>query len=150
MPRRLRLIFSPIACLLILLVPVARAQSSGKKKVTISLRPPSLHLSITGSASDLLQADAVTFNAFAAKVKADLDSIFRDYDIRGQSNSAKRLFTARLNLQQAAGENRLALETMASLLGCSRKPIDSLPEKVFVQDRSYRLRLTQRRQVGRL
>jgi subtilisin family serine protease len=120
------------ACLLVFLAPVAPSQTTGKKKVTSTSDLPRFTYPVTGSASDLLQADAVTFNAFAAKVKADLDSIFRDYDIQDKA-TLRRLFTAQLNLQQAAGENRLALETIASLQGVAEKPSDSLPERVFVR-----------------
>jgi hypothetical protein len=129
MPRRLRLIFSPIACLLILLVPVARAQSSGKKKVSNQSDLPRFTYSMSGPASDLVQADAATFSAFAAKVRADLDSIFRDYDIEDKA-TLRSLLSARVNLQLAAGENQHALETLAILLRFAEKPTDSLHEKI--------------------
>jgi len=124
-----RLYILAFTCFLILLVPEARSQTTGKKKVNNQSDLPRFTYPLTGSASDLLQADAASFNPFAAKVKADLDSIFRDYDIEGKA-TLRRLLSARLNLQQAAGENQLALETLASLLEVAEKPTDSLDKRL--------------------
>jgi subtilisin family serine protease len=115
-------------CLLILLAPV-RSQTTGKKKVNNQSDLPRFTYPLTGSASDLVQSDAATFNAFAAKVKADLDSVFRDYDIQDKA-TLRRLLSARVNLQQAAGEDQLALETLASLLKLAEKPTDSLDKRL--------------------
>jgi subtilisin family serine protease len=123
---------SAVACFLVLLAPVVHSQTSGKKKVSSQSDLPRFTYSMTGPASDLLQADAATFNAFAAKVRADLDSIFRDYDIEDKA-TLRSLLSARVNLQQAAGENRLALETTESLLKLSEKPTDSLETKVAIK-----------------
>jgi len=129
MRRHFRLWISAAACLLVLLLPVARAQPSGKKKAGNQSDLPRFTYSLSAPASDLLQADPATFNAFAAKVKADLDSIFRDYEIEDKA-TLRRLLSARVNLQQAAGEDQLALETLASLLKLAEKPTDSLHEKL--------------------
>jgi hypothetical protein len=61
-------------------------------------------------------------------VRADLDSIFRDYDIED-----KATLPVRVNLQQAAGQNQLALETIKSILKLSEKPTDSLEPKVAIK-----------------
>src|ERR1035438_4989421 len=76
--RRFRLLISAVACLVVLLAPGLRSQTSGKKKVSNQSDLPRFTYSMSGPASDLVQADAATFNVFAAKVKADLDSIFRE------------------------------------------------------------------------
>jgi subtilisin family serine protease len=117
---------------LVLIAPVLRSQTSGKKKVSNQSDLPRFTYPMTGPASDLLQADDATFNAFAAKVKADLDSIFSDYDIEDKA-TLRRLLSARLNLQQAAGQNQQALETIASLLKLGEKPIDNLQERIFIK-----------------
>jgi hypothetical protein len=109
-----------------------RSQTSGKKKVSNQSDLPRFTYPLTGSASDLVQADPATFNAFAAKVKADLDSIFRDYDIEDKA-TLRSLLSARVNLQQAAGENQLALGTIGSLLKLSEKPTDSLETRVAIK-----------------
>jgi subtilisin family serine protease len=132
MPGRFRFWISFIVCLLLLLAPGLDSQTSEKKKVSSQADLPRFTYPMTGPASDLLQADEATFSAFAAKVKADLDSIFRDYDIEDKATQ-RRLLSVRLNLQQAAGENQLALETIASLLKLGEKPIDNLEEKALIR-----------------
>jgi subtilisin family serine protease len=131
---RSRLWISAVACLLVLLAPVSRSQTSAKKKVSNQSDLPRFTYPMTRPASDLVQADAATFNAFAAKVKADLDSIFSDYDIEDKA-TLRRLLSARLNLQQAASQNQQALETIASLLKLGEKPIDNLQERAFMKPR---------------
>jgi hypothetical protein len=130
--RRFQLWISAVACVLILVAPGLRSQTSGKKKVSNQSDLPRFTYPLTGSASDLVQADPATFNAFAAKVKADLDSIFRDYDIEDKA-TLRSLLSARVNLQQAAGENQLALGTIGSLLKLSEKPTDSLETRVAIK-----------------
>jgi len=130
--RRFQLWISAVACVLILVAPGLRSQTSGKKKVSNQSDLPRFTYPLTGSASDLVQSDPATFNAFAAKVKADLDSIFRDYDIEDKA-TLRSLLSARVNLQQAAGENQLALGTIGSLLKLSEKPTDSLETRVAIK-----------------
>ena len=132
MPKRFLPWSSVVACILVLLIPIARSQMSGKKKVSNQSDLPRFTYSITGSASDLVQADAANFKPFAAKVKTDLDSIFRNYDIEDKA-TLRTLLTARVNLQAAAGENQLALETIESLLKLGEKPTDSLETKVAIK-----------------
>jgi subtilisin family serine protease len=132
MLRRFRLRISAAACILVLLAPELHSQTSGKKRVSNQSDLPRFTYSVTGSASDLVEADDATFNAFAAKVKADLDSIFRDYDIEDKA-TLRSLLSARLNLQVAAGENQLALKTLAILLTFAEKPTDSLDKRVFAK-----------------
>ena len=125
-------LISAVACLLVLLAPVVRAQITGRKKVGNQSDLPRFTYSMSGPASDLVQADAATFNIFAAKVKADLDSIFRDYDIEDKA-TLRSLLSARVNLQQAAGENQLALQTIESLRKVAEKPGDNLITNVAIK-----------------
>ncbi|MGI8746386.1 MAG: S8 family serine peptidase [Bryobacteraceae bacterium] len=126
--RRRRL--SAAAFLLVLLAPAAHAQTSGKKKVGKQSDLPRFTYPVTGSASELVQADAATFNAFAMKVKGDLESIFRDYDIEDKA-TLRTLLEAKLDLQQITGENEAALETVASFLKVQEKPADQLTAALF-------------------
>jgi subtilisin family serine protease len=132
MLRQLRLWIIAVACFAVMLVPVLLSQTSAKKKVTNQSDLPRFTYPLTGSASDLVQADAATFNAFAAKVKLDLDSIFRDYDIEDKA-TLRSLLSARVSVQQAAGENQLALQTLQSLLNLAGKPADNLDKKVVTK-----------------
>jgi hypothetical protein len=132
MVKRIRLTIPAIVCLLVLLVPIVHSQTGDKKKVDNASDLPRFTYPVTGSASDLVQSDSATFNAFAAKVKADLDSIFRDYDIQDKA-TLRSLLSARVSLQQAAGENQLALETLESLLKLAEKPTDNLHTRVVTK-----------------
>jgi hypothetical protein len=71
-----------LACILMLLASVASAQSGGgKRKVQNADDLPRFTYPVKGTASGLLQADAATFNQFTEKLRTDLESILRDYDI---------------------------------------------------------------------
>jgi subtilisin family serine protease len=110
-----------LVCLLLMVSSFSYSQSNTKKKVTSQADLPRFSYPVTGSASALVQADAAAFNAFAAKVRADLDSVFRDYEIADKSTLRTLLF-ARLNLQELAGENEAGLETIESLRALTEKP----------------------------
>ena len=110
-----------LVCLLLMVSPFSYSQSNTKKKVASQADLPRFSYPVTGSASALVQADAAAFNAFAAKVRADLDSVFRDYEIADKSTLRTLLF-ARLNLQELAGENEAGLETIESLRALTEKP----------------------------
>jgi subtilisin family serine protease len=58
------------------------APSIAKKAVTSTDDLPRFTYPVEGTASALLQADPATFNAFAAKVKADIDGVLAGYDIQ--------------------------------------------------------------------
>jgi hypothetical protein len=64
-----------------LLVHSRVSEKKEKKKVTNQSDLPRFTYPLSISASDLVQADNTTFTVFAVKVKADLDTIFHDYDI---------------------------------------------------------------------
>ncbi|HYL61638.1 MAG TPA: S8 family serine peptidase [Candidatus Methylomirabilis sp.] len=110
-----------LALLLFFLAPLAQGQSAHKKKVNSEADLPRFTYPVAGSASALLQADSATFNKFAAPVRVDLESILRDYDI-GDKATLRTLLLARLDLQQLAGENEAALQTIESLRAVEEKP----------------------------
>jgi subtilisin family serine protease len=113
-----------------LLVPCSYPQTSAKKKVTSQSDLPRFTYPVKGSASDLLQSDDATFNAFASKVRADLDSTFRDYEVDDKA-TLRLLLQAKLDLQQLAGEDQAALETLASLRAEEEKPAARLTTGLF-------------------
>jgi len=116
--------------ILLLLVPCSYPQASGRKKVTSQSDLPRFTYPVKGSASDLLQSDDVTFHAFASKVRADLESTLRDYEIDDKA-TLRSLLQAKLDLQQLAGENQAALETLASLRAQEEKPAARLTTGLF-------------------
>lgn len=128
--RRRRCLTCSIVAFILLLAPCSYPQASGKKKVASQADLPRFTYPIKGSASDLLQSDDATFNAFAAKVRVDLDSVFRDYEI-GDKSTLRLLLQAKLDLQQLAGENQVALETVAALRAEEEKPVERLTTGLF-------------------
>jgi len=125
---------SSLAWLLLLLATFAQSQSSGKKKVTSQADLPRFSYRLTGPASELLEADDATFNAFASKVRADLDTIFRDYDIDDKS-TLRTLLSVRLDLQELAGEFQAGLQTVDALRSLQQKPAAKLLAFLYPQAR---------------
>jgi len=129
MPRRHSLAAGLLG-LVLLLVPCSYPQTSGKKKVTSQSDLPRFTYPVKTSASGLLQSDDATFNAFASKVRADLESTLRDYQIDDKA-TLRLLLQAKLDLQQLAGENQAALETLAALRAEQEKPAARLTTGLF-------------------
>lgn len=115
---------------LAVLVTCSWAQSSGKKVVKSSDDLPRFTYPVKGSASALVEADDATFNAFAAKVRRDIDSIFRDYEISDKA-TIRDLLNARLELQMLAGEYQAALQTVDRLQSEQEKPSSKLTTGIY-------------------
>ena len=110
----------------------AAAQNSAKKKVTSQSDLPRFSYAISVPASELVQADPNTFNAFADKVRTDVDSVFRDYEIADKA-SMRELLSTRLDLQQLAGDYKAALETVKALRALEDKPAARLTTGLFAE-----------------
>jgi subtilisin family serine protease len=103
------------------LVPAALAQAPAKKVVKTEADLPRFNYPLTTTATELLQSDDATFNAFAAKVRADVDSVLNDYDV--QDHAALRdLVGVELQLALVAGDDESALKTIAQLRELQDKP----------------------------
>ncbi len=111
--------------LLLLVSTFAHSQSGGKKKVTSQADLPRFSYPLTGTASELVQADDTTFNAFAAKVRADLDGVLRDYEIDDKA-TLRTLLSVKLDLQELAGEYQEGLQTVEALRALQQKPAAKL------------------------
>ena len=123
---------SLLASLLLLLAPFASAQSGAKKKVTTQSDLPRFTYPVDKPASELLQADAATFGAFAAKVRADLEMVFLDYDVSDKA-TMRDLLSAKLNLQELAGEYVDALATVKQIRDLEDKPSARLTSGIFTE-----------------
>jgi subtilisin family serine protease len=113
-----------LAAATILTSPTAKsfAQSSAKKVVKTQDDLPRFNYPIAGTATALLTSDDATFNVFAAKVQADVDSVLSDYEIQDRA-TLRRLLSVRLQLQLLAGnEDKAALETAARIRDLEDKP----------------------------
>lgn len=98
------------------------AQSPAKKVVKTENDLPRFNYSIAGTATDLLNSDDATFNVFAAKVQADVDSVLNDYDIQDRA-TMRSLLGVRLVLQLLAGnQDQAALKTIAAVRDLEDKP----------------------------
>ena len=116
---------SLLALFLLLLSPFSYPQMAGKKKVASEADLPRFTYPVKGSASELLQADDATFNAFATKVRADLDSVLSDYEIEDKS-TMRSLLAAKIDLQAVAGEYQAALGTIEARRALQEKPAAKL------------------------
>jgi hypothetical protein len=119
-----------VALILVLLAPCPYAQTSGRKKVSSQADLPRFIYPVKGSASELVQADDAAFNVFASKVRTDLDSIFRDYEIADKA-TMRSLLHAKINLQYLAGEYQAALGTIDLLRGQEEKPSAKLTSGII-------------------
>ena len=101
--------------------PVSAQEAATKKKVTSDADLPRISYPMAGSASDLLTADDATFDAFARKVAADVDSILANYQIDDKP-TLRGYFLAKFNAQILAGDPRGALATIDKVRDLEEKP----------------------------
>jgi subtilisin family serine protease len=120
-----RRIAHSLVWLLLLVSTFAQSQSGGKKKVTSQSDLPRFSYPLTGPASQLVQGDDATFNAFASKVRADLDTMLRDYEIEDKA-TLRTLLAVKLDFQELAGEYQNGLETIETLRALQEKPAAKL------------------------
>jgi subtilisin family serine protease len=118
--------------LVLLLLCSAVAQDAAKKKVTSQSDLPRFSYPLTMPASELVQGDSATFDAFSSKVRADLDGVFRDYDIADKASMRNLLFM-KMTLQQLAGEYLEALETVKTVRAMEDKPSAKLTSGLLVE-----------------
>ena len=99
----------------------AGAQDVPKKTVTSADDLPRFTYPVADSASALLTADAATFAAFGAKVRADIDRTLTTYDIQDRG-TLRGLLTEKLDLQLLAGDDAGATKTIADIRPLEDKP----------------------------
>ena len=97
------------------------ATQGSRKKVTSDADLPRMGYPVKGSASELLMADDATFNAFAAKVGADADSVLANYDIEDKA-TLRQLLAIKANAQMIAGDPAGALKTIDRIRDLEEKP----------------------------
>ena len=102
-----------------------QGQEPAKKVVRSQADLPRFSYPVQGSASALVRDGGAPFDAFAAKVRTDLLSIFRDYQIDDHS-TLRTLLNARLNLEVLAGDYAAALQTLDQIRALQDKPAAKL------------------------
>jgi subtilisin family serine protease len=115
-----------------LLAQFCNGQTAAKKKVTSQSDLPRFSYALTTPASELAQADSATFDPFAAHVRADLDSVFRDYDIADKA-TMRDLLSTKASLQELAGDFSGALETIKTIRSMEDKPAARLTSGLFTE-----------------
>jgi subtilisin family serine protease len=106
---------------LVATLAISTAAPAQKKVVKTEDDLPRFNYPIDGTATALLQSDDATFNAFAAKVKTDVDSVLTDYDIQDHA-TLRGLLNVRLALQLLANDDKAALATLPQLRDLEDKP----------------------------
>jgi hypothetical protein len=110
-----------------------------KKVVKTEDDLPRFNYPISGTATALLQSDDATFNAFADKVKTDIDSVLNDYDIQDHA-TMRDLLNVRLSLQLLAGDDKASLATLDQIRDLEDKPdaklISGLRTRAMIAARS--------------
>ena len=116
------LLFAAVAALALGAVQAAPAWAAGKTVVRTQNDLPRYNYPVAGTASELLTSDDATFNAFAAKVQADVDSLLAKYDIQDRG-TLRGILSVRLSLQVLSGtQDQAALDTMAQIKALEDKP----------------------------
>ncbi|MGA2398097.1 MAG: S8 family serine peptidase [Steroidobacteraceae bacterium] len=125
------LIYGLIGCALV--CATSRPAHTAPERATISSQSDLPHFSypINGSASALIDADDPTFAAFAKEVRANVERVLNDYDIKDRS-TLRELLSEKLDLQELDGQYQDALQTVASLRALEDKPSQKLTSGLFV------------------
>ncbi len=102
-------------------VPAQNSSSAqSKKKVASAAELPSFTYSVPENAADLLTSDEA-FAPFAAKVRADLEGVLRDYDIQDTA-TLKSIEETLMSLDFQQGKSDSALVRMARVRQLEEKP----------------------------
>ena len=96
-----------------------------KTRITRQADLPRFSYPIAGTASQFVESDAATFDPFAVKVRADIDTVLADYKIEDRS-TLRRILAAKLDLQELAGDWRGGLQTADALRDLEDKPASRL------------------------
>jgi subtilisin family serine protease len=131
MPKPFRLLCNlPVSVMLLALCSFA--QTTEKRKVSSEGDLPRFTYAVKGSASELMEADDASFTAFAVKVRADVDSLLRGYDITDKA-TLRTLLQTEIDLQTLAGEYSAAFATTDRFRAEQEKPSAKLTAGLISQ-----------------
>jgi len=127
---------SVLSCLLLVGSPgvFAEADAKTKTKVTKQADLPRFSYGIAGTAAQFVESDDATFNAFATKVRSDLEHVLAEYEVEDKS-TMRELLTAKLDLQELFGEYQAGLRTIDALRALEEKPARKLTAGLFARAR---------------
>jgi subtilisin family serine protease len=124
------------ACVALLLstAMAALAADAPRIKVASVADLPRYSYPIPVPASQLVEASPAAFEAFAAKARADVETLLSRYEIDDRS-TMRSILRAKADLQELAGDFRGALDTIAALRGLEEKPASRLMSGLAEQAR---------------
>jgi Subtilase family len=106
--------------------PLPSATRGAKTIVTSAADLPRFSYAVSGTASGLVTADDATFNAFAAKVRSDVENVLANDDIQDRG-TLRGLLTEKADLQlMSRTEDAAAAQTIAQIRALEDKPDSKL------------------------
>jgi subtilisin family serine protease len=115
-------LFAAVAVLALGALQAQPTFAADKKVVRTAADLPQFNYPIPGTATALVTGDNATFGVFAAKVRADVDSVLANYDIQDRA-TLRGVLSTRLALQLLSGkEDQDALATIAQIKDLEDKP----------------------------
>ena len=127
---------STLACAIMLCLAGPSIAQDAPAKIVIAKQAdlPRFSYAIGGTATQFVEADAPTFDAFAAKVRHDVDGVLAGYRIDDKSMLSE-LLGAKLSLQELAGDYQGGLKTVDELRALQTKPAAKALTGLFAQAR---------------
>ena len=116
------------------LLAFGTAAHAAKIAITKQSDLPRFSYPITGTATQFVESDAATFDAFAAKVGHDINGVLDGYQIDDKSTLVGLLAT-KLDVQELAGDYAGALKTVEELRANQVKPSAKLLTGLFAKAR---------------
>jgi subtilisin family serine protease len=133
-PMRWMLLCSALNGLILVGTMSVLTVADAKTKITKQADLPRFSYEIAGTAAQFVEADDAAFNAFANKVRSDINHILADYEVEDKS-TMRVLLAAKLDLQELFGEYRAGLQTIESLRALEEKPSSKLTSGLFARAR---------------
>lgn len=116
-----KLQISALALLFLVVTAALAASPTATQVVRTQNDLPRHSYPISGTAVELLNADDVTFNAWAAKVNADVDATLKGYAIKDHA-TLRTLLNTRLAYQVLTHQDKAGLATITHLRAVEDKP----------------------------
>jgi subtilisin family serine protease len=123
-----------IGCALVCTAPPPAHPAPEKATIASQSDLPHFSYPISGSASALVDADDAAFAVFAKQVRANIERVMNDYDIKDRS-TLRELLSQKLDLQELAGQYQDALQTVAALRALEDKPSQKLTSGLYAMAR---------------
>ncbi len=114
-------VFALAAAFVFVSAPAQPHSTAVKKKINSATDLPRFSYPMSTPPSTLLTADDATFNAFAARVIHDIDSVLGEYDVEDRS-TLREFYSAKLNLDLLTGDNQAALSSIEKIKSLQDKP----------------------------